>query len=478
MPLGAARISKSKPGSRCLCSAAAAAVAAVEKSSMKMLGNSIKGKHNLEGEITGDGSRKIQRKCTSERERRDMLVLEALGAFPQQKKRHEERQNVQAWRTFAMERKLEAERVLADLPKSESRARRRAGLISCSRNSNALPAFVPWYLARSGSQSVPDRSHFLFESFSCVTVLPGGDGVATLNNEGILQMSSLAGRTPLWKVRIGDSTNIAGTEGALPHGPPVLALIGKELIATCGWYDKKVLAWSAKTGEVLGDVEISYQGCLTAIAAVDDQRFVVGCACGEMVFYSHTEGKKLTQSHRIAAAYRHSGRVVDFAVCGERLASASHDHTAVIWDLQTCARLAVLSGDDDWVCSVDMDDRVVVTGCRQAPYVRVYSVENEYSCSSVVGAVNWVHVHSVASVRLLDNNYVLSASRDGELCIASTQSNEVVALGKLDFPLSCTTVISGNSIAVAGEFGRAAMFSAPHAAVSLLQKYCTSKYRA
>lgn len=68
-------------------------------------------------------------------------------------------------------------------------------------------------------------------------------------------------------------------------------------------------------------------------------------------------------------------------MCGDRLASAVDTWELTVWDLKTRSRMAVIS--DFGFCEVsciEMSDSVLVIASDKEPYLRAYSVANNYSC--------------------------------------------------------------------------------------------------
>lgn len=379
-----------------------------------------------------------------------------------------------AWRVFAMERKATAERELADLPPCEAAKRRRRGLLppEISRSPILLGGAV------------------LQDSVYSLDVLPLSGLVVTSTNTGNLRVSAPLSGKLLWEVDAHDGRS----RGAM-------AVVTSRIVATGGWnYTSTgdcLRTWNAETGQPLDEMQVSIDPevmmtervrqdvrGVSAIATVDGQRFAVGCCSGDIIVCKHDMGTNLAEIARVAAVDKHDDWILDFSVYGKRLASTSYDTTVAVWDVESCERLALLQGDGNWADCVEMSESLLVTGSRRAPHIRVYSVADGYSCITKAGAVDWVHSGSVTSVKILDSDHIMSASKDQTIAIASVKTNKVVARVELDFAPRCTAVLQDGSIAVS-DFGdylhsnsRVYIIPAPHAAASLLRECGCSRYRA
>lgn len=367
-----------------------------------------------------------------------------------------------AWRVFARERKLTAECGLAALPATEVRKRRRS----------ALPrAEAPDALA-SGACVENLGSTF------CMELLPDGERIVALDVSGKLRVLAVKDSAPLWEVAA------AHTSGEYGIAVPKLAVLGDGVVASGGSEDDYVRTWNADTGEQLCEIEVGGRGVF-ALAAIDSGRFAAGCRCGDISFYAHEQGRRLTQVFRCIDPKPHVDKlVVDFAVCGERLATVVSNGNVTIWDLRTQLRVAEIHEDDTgWLNGVDMSDSVVVTTSYHAPHVRVYSVANNYACVGAAGAFDWVHNRVGRSVRILGSGHVMSTSDDGTLAISALRSNEVVARMKFEFSPCVSAVLPDGSIAVTvspvtrGYFNGIMIIPAPPAAASLLKASGDSKNR-
>jgi WD40 repeat protein len=230
--------------------------------------------------------------------------------------------------------------------------------------------------------------HGVGEWVWCIVPLPGGDRVATASDDG--------------KVRVYQVAN-----GAMEHEldsherhwfQRALAALGGDIIVSRGAADCKVVTWNAASGERLG--ETAAGSGVVALAALDSGRFVAGTKGGDIVFYTHHGGRGVEEAARIAGA--HKDWVGDVAVYGGRLATASEDKTAAVWDVDSRMLLAQLGGHTRWVRSVDMNDRLVATASG-AKTVRVYNAERGYSCTAVL---DWLHTDWVYSMAIIGDDHI------------------------------------------------------------------------
>jgi WD40 repeat protein len=288
----------------------------------------------------------------------------------------------------------------------------------------------------------------------CLMPLTGGGHVATASSNG--------------KVRL-----FAVATGALEHeldahegsiGWRALAALGGDFIVS-GGYDGKVITWNATSGERLGEAAAGHG--VGSLAALDGGRFVAGTEGGDVVFYTHRGGRGVEEAARIEGAHRDGVR--DFAVCGGRLATASGDKTAAVWDIDSRERLARLGGHTEWVASVDVNDILVATASDDKT-VRVYNAERGYSCV-IIAVLDWIHTDIVYSVAFVGDDHILSASYDHTVCVTQLSSSAVVARIKLSYKANWAAALPDGRLAVSGADGNAALIDAPAAAADILKDH-------
>lgn len=109
--------------------------------------------------------------------------------------------------------------------------------------------------------------------------------------------------------------------------------------------------------------------------------------------------------------------VTDLVVSDERLASVQGELGKVaILDIQTRSRVGEIGERGTAVSCADMNESTVVTAgsredARFSYHMRVYCVENKYTSIGATGAFKWVQSNVMESVRIVDNDRVLSILR-------------------------------------------------------------------
>lgn len=119
--------------------------------------------------------------------------------------------------------------------------------------------------------------------------------------------------------------------------------------------------------------------------------------------------------------------------------------------------MALISADDTGGCECRRYE-LKCSGHRveRRPFVRHFSVANNFACVGATGAFDWVHSELARSVRILGSDHVLSTSDDGTIAISVLLSNEVVSRVEHGvYGPRISTVLPDGSIAAretAGEF--------------------------
>lgn len=287
-----------------------------------------------------------------------------------------------------------------------------------------------------------------------MAVLPGGDRVLVLSWDGRLRMLAAADGTLLW--------------GANAHGngfgrrAGTLALLSAGVAVTGGSSGNAGTAlwtWSVETGAARAGLFGfgSKRNGVCALATLDERRFAVGCGNGDIVFCEHADGHALALVLEVDAAESHSSSVNDISVCGARLASASDDCTAAVWDTETGARLACLFGHEKAVECVALSDSIVVTGSSfvagssNTQCVRIYSIAKNYSIMKKIVTVGSVHTDAVISVHVLvGSKHIMTVSRDKTIAISSIETDEVVTRLQFGFVVRCIATLPNGFLAVFG----------------------------
>lgn len=72
----------------------------------------------------------------------------------------------------------------------------------------------------------------------------------------------------------------------------IMATLGGGILASGGTGEDIVEVWNAMSGKCLGSIKVLYN---SAITAVGDERFVVSTKNGYLIFFTHFEGKGVTE---------------------------------------------------------------------------------------------------------------------------------------------------------------------------------------
>jgi WD40 repeat protein len=280
-----------------------------------------------------------------------------------------------------------------------------------------------------------------------IVPLPDGESIATVRQDKSVCIFAANG-APL--------RTLTGHTWAL-YG---LAALGGDAIVTgdCGG---DVRVWRASTGECLHSGQLG--GSVLAIAALGAGSFVAGAGC-DLVLLAHSGGRNVSVVRRITDA--HAGTIRDIAVSGARIATASYDSTAVVWDARSLSRLAVLKGHTGVLFGVAIDERYISTA-SQDHRVRVYDAQT----FAFVHALARVHTKGVRSVEFLAGSHVLSASADETVCVSHVATGALVARVRLPFEVFCAAITRDGRLAAAGRRGNAVVFPAPAPAAALIRAH-------
>jgi hypothetical protein len=284
-----------------------------------------------------------------------------------------------------------------------------------------------------------------------IVPLPTGDRVTTASDEGKVAVFAVA--TGALEFQFN------AHEGGVRWR--ALAALGGDILVSGGEDDGKVLTWNVASGERLG--EAAAGSGVGALAAVDGWRFVASTRGGDVLYYTHRGGRGVREATRFAGG--HSDLVVDFAVFGGRLATASIDGTAAVWAVSSRHRLARLSGHKYSVRSVDMNDRLVATASIDRT-VRVYDAAGDYSCTAVL---DWLHTNCVNSLALIGHDHILSTSSD-TVCVTQLSSSTVIARTRPSCTARCAATLPDGRLAVCRNES-AALIDAPAAAADVLKAH-------
>jgi WD40 repeat protein len=271
-----------------------------------------------------------------------------------------------------------------------------------------------------------------------IVPLPDGEFIATAGyDENVRVFAAATGA--LLRTLVGHESYARG-----------LAALGGDMVVS-GEDRGGLRVWNARTGECAGEYNLGR--LVSAVAALDGRRFVAA-ANTDLVVFEHRGGRGVTEVCRVPSAHAHC--IWDLSVCGARLASASWDKTAAVWDGRSLERIAVLEGHTDFVLGVAMDRRRVVT-CSRDCAVSVYDAET----FARVRIVYYWHVGWVLSVALVSCDHLLSSSYDKTVCIADLASTTQISRTPRLCEMKCAAVTRDSRLALAGSARRIQLLPPP-----------------
>jgi hypothetical protein len=300
------------------------------------------------------------------------------------------------------------------------------------------------------------------------------------HNNDVQRIVALPGCERVVSASVDGTINIySSVTGELVHalvarpgrcGPGGLAALGHDVFASAGSGDGNISTWGAGAGERLCTINAD-GGCgVSTIVGNGDWGFVAGTKGGDLLFYSHREGRDITEVDRVASA--HAACVSDLAVCGNRLVAASYDRVATVWDLNTRKCLAALVGSSSAILCVSISEWYIVTGSH-GKTIRVYSAV-DFKLQSVF---NGLHENSVWMVQLIGDDHILSASADQTLCLTNLTivNGSLVSRTYMSFGILCVAVLGDGRVAVCGYNGNASLIKASDAATEVLAAYAGAR---
>lgn len=294
--------------------------------------------------------------------------------------------------------------------------------------------------------------------------------VIALDDGKLLATACYDGKVRVYKSSGGESIPLHDLPG---HSGLVLGLVALKgsIIASGGW-DDRVISWDARTGKKLETLKIK-DASLNSIAVIDEHNFVAGTGSGDLVFFSHSNGKDLKESSRIKSA--HGTWINHVCVNGDFLVTASFDKSAALWSIKEKKKLAILPHPSNVWCA-SISKKFVATGAQGE--VRVYEIRNECELKLVLkGVHDNEFVHAVA---LAGDDWLLSAGGDGTVAFTSlvTETPVVRVNTAVPYVLDITLLPNGR-VAVCGNESNDSytnIFSTPGKVEEPLREYTATLF--
>lgn len=293
-----------------------------------------------------------------------------------------------------------------------------------------------------------------------IVALPGGERVVTASVDGGVNIYSAA---------TGDLVHaIEAHQGK--WGPAGLTAIGGNMFASAGCGDGNISTWGAGAGQRLGSLVAGDGSGVRAIKATGEGSFVAGTRSGDLLFYSHREGRDITEVARVTGA--HASAISDIASYNNKIVTASYDRTAAVWDIHTREQLAVLCNSSSALFCASINEWSIVTGSH-GKSIRVYSAE-DYSIRYVL---HGLHENAVWSVELIGEEHILSSSADQTLCLTNLANADgtIESRTVLGFGILSASIMRDARIAVAGYNGCASIIKTPQEATNVLTAHLAAR---
>lgn len=243
-----------------------------------------------------------------------------------------------------------------------------------------------------------------------------------------------------------------------------LTSLGGDMIASSG-NDRTVSTWRASSGERLETIQVGKDAAkVTALATIDSGNLVVGTNFGSLYFLSHNGGRDLKEIAR--GKSKENDWIVDIAVRGPLVVTASRDRTAGVWSAVTHKRLTVLRGHASNVCCVAVNDQFIATGSADKT-IRLYLNGEGYT---LVRVMEGLHTHLISHVELIGEDLLMSASYDQTMVFSYISSGKSVARIDTGIKMYSAAITPDGRVACVGDNGKAIIISPPALVAKDIQK--------
>lgn len=274
------------------------------------------------------------------------------------------------------------------------RQQRCADRVSTTIKADALPRPAP-----------PARYTPLFtqsDSVNRVVVIQQYEVVATACNDGNVRVYSYDTR--------GDPVHVMSA-----HSDTVedMAHVGGDVLVTTG-ADGMLITWSALKGKPLEAMKLE-ERAVRAVAALPSGDIVVGTMCGDLIFITHANGRKLERGARVHRA--HSCQIFDLVSKAGVLLTLADDWAVGVWDATTRARRAILAHSHWVMCASATRERIATVNKSE---LRIYRNGDDYALQAVIRGLHSADM--LFAVAFAAPTVVMTGGADGMLAFASVDS--------------------------------------------------------
>lgn len=181
------------------------------------------------------------------------------------------------------------------------------------------------------------------------------------------------------------------------------------------------------------------------ISRIDNERFVVGNAIGELIFFSHNSGSKMRVYRRVNAHHRIP--ILSMSMHGSTLV-AVQDRYCIMWCMDSFKKKASLKHRSS-VQSVSVNDEVIVAGSING---HLFAHRNGGDFKKIAYFNNIHNKSAITSLHLLGSDLVLSTGLDGSIVFCNLKSKSVVLRMRTQITkIVDSAIIHRGQVAIVGE---------------------------